>query len=95
MFSPPEKMFWLPLAHPCGCFIDLGVAALESQRLPAFLSAAVDYPCPWHGSASGLPSDAGKDGVAHLASADVWYRVAPEDQISNARRNSEVAKRPL
>ncbi|MEA2633808.1 MAG: hypothetical protein QOH92_575 [Chloroflexota bacterium] len=87
----PAQIYWLPLVHSCGCCIDWGVEPNERERLLDFLASAAPYPCPWHGSAGGIPSPASPDAAVYLAGNDVWYRKAPPEQAENGRRNRQAA----
>jgi hypothetical protein len=63
----------------------------ERERLQDFLASAAPYPCPWHGSARGIPSTASPDATVYLAGNNVWYRKAPRDQAENGQRNRQAA----
>ena len=92
----PEEieLYWLGLYHPaCSCYLDWGVKRRGNwrERLDSFLSVAVGYPCPYHGSATGLP--AGRErGFIYWRANCVYYRPLAEGQKDNARRNALVAR---
>jgi serine/threonine-protein kinase len=91
--TPPESMFWLPLLHPCGDVVDWGVESNESEqvRLVEFLRTAAALPCPWHGSATGVPSTLPRDRTYLLVANRIWYRLAESDQAKAGALNRETA----
>jgi len=90
---PLASRYWLPLEHPCGCVIDWGVdSSIADQLASGFLPAAAPYPCPMHGSTTGVkepPLAANEE--RYLVASGVWYRAAAEDQRINGERNRAIA----
>lgn len=93
---PPELIdvdkFWLPLEHPCGCKLDWGVDRRKASELPVFLHSAAPYPCPMHGSMTGIREPALEaEEIRFIVQNGVYYRLAAPDQWENAARNRAVA----
>jgi hypothetical protein len=88
----PNALYWLPLEHTCGCIIDWGCDDRLREQLPRFLASAVHFPCPVHGSASGVPNAPLAPGERrYLAQADIFYRLADSALAADARRNRAAA----
>ena len=91
--TPPENIYWLPMLHPCSDVIDWGVEATPAEitRLDEFLIIAAQFPCPWHGSATGVPSNAGRPGPNCLLANNIWYQEGQSDRAMDALRNRQLA----
>jgi hypothetical protein len=90
---PRKRLYWLGLYHAtCGDFIDWGVECEGnwSERLARFLEVAVYFPCPWHGSTSGLAAER-LSGAVYLEENRLYYRPLAEGQEASARRNARLA----
>lgn len=91
-----SHMFWQPFRHTCGCYLEWGTPVQDqsdfcvgvAQRgLIMFLQGAKNYPCPQHGSASGVPGPNLKEFVpVYMRAGQVWYRNCHEDQKVHADR---------
>jgi hypothetical protein len=91
--SMPRWRHWMPLEHECGCVVDWGCDANQSEELAAsFMPAAAPFPCPWHGSASGQSATAPAEGEERfLVASGVFYRRATNDLREDGRRNRHIA----
>jgi hypothetical protein len=100
------REFWIPLEHACGCTIDWGCNATRQTELVNFLPFMVSLPCPFHGSATGVPADSiPEDGKTFrravddrgggptrlLATNGFLYRKAHDDLIVSGQRNRVLA----
>lgn len=97
--SGRRRLYSLPMLHECGHSVDWAVDLHEHDQgyLRGFIGVATRYPCPWCGSATGLPSDVARDREGRrrirLVANEVWYQPCPQERLEDARRNREVALR--
>lgn len=90
MTHPTEGFYWQPFRHVCGCRLEWGAelphadrlhAIAAQQTLFAFLDAIKNYPCPMHGSATGVPAPPlGEGQRRYLRANDVWYMLCPPNR---------------
>jgi hypothetical protein len=94
-----SHMFWQPFRHGCGCYLEWGTPIqaetdfhvnVARHGLTMFLQGAKNYPCPQHGSSTGVPGPPLKEFVpVYMRACQVWYRACHEDQKVYADRLSE------
>jgi hypothetical protein len=89
----PAVIYWLPLEHSCGCLIDWGYDDRFREELAQRMLVLAAYPCPMHGSATGVPAPSlGKDEERELLwNEGLFYRAAREEHRSNGQRNRAVS----
>jgi hypothetical protein len=87
---PVEGIYWQPFRHKCGCYLEWGAelphadmqhAGLALELLRRFLRTAQRFPCPLHGSATGVPAEPLLPGQRRYMPANgVWYKECPADR---------------
>lgn len=94
-----NPMYWQEFRHGCGCYLSWGIpvrgtdmathANAQAQMFQFFDTIKV-YPCPLHGSATGVPSAPLKEGERrYMPASNVYYRECPEDRRVYADRVAE------
>lgn len=96
-----KPMYWQPFRHDaCGCYLEWGMAvpdtrqatgALAHQQMVEFLRTTAPFPCPLHGSATGVPAAPLRGQEArYMFANDVWYRALPEERRLYADRLADA-----
>lgn len=89
-------LFWQPFHHKCGCYLEWGTevpratefqGARAQESMFRFLKAIKDYPCPLHGSMTGIPAPPlGPEERRYLDASGVWYKQCPPESYLYADR---------
>jgi hypothetical protein len=96
------SIVWLPMKHICGCYLSWGcevpqvpVTDADNWKLFActqieqFLRTSHAYPCPMHGSASGVPSAPLVYGEKrYIPQCNAWYMACPPDDYDKAEERA-------
>lgn len=96
-------VFFLPMKHICGCYLSWGIAVppydekdrghwvmFAGTQIEQFLRANHAYPCPMHGSASGVPSAPLMMGeTRYVRQSNAWYMACPPDDYDKAEERAE------
>lgn len=96
------SIFWLPMKHICGCYLAWGIevppyAAADRMHVEMFAGTQIEqflrtshaYPCPMHGSASGVPSPPLEPGERrYIPQCNAWYMACPPDDYDKAEERA-------
>lgn len=99
-----SPMFWQEFRHRCGCYLQWGMRVpdasgmthlMAQERVFQFFESIAPYPCPMHGSATGVPvSPLRSNECRYMPASTAWYRPCPPERRIYGDRVSDHLRVP-